>query len=437
MNKNILMLCYYYPPLTDVGSKRSVAFSKYLKEHGWTPHVLSVRNPDRTYCSVGNDRPPQGIHTEYSYSVINLYKVLGKLNGALTRALGLFNIRLTRNYLYDLLCIPDFFWGWIPLTTVKAVRLIRKFRIGTIYVSCTPFSSALTGVILKYLTGKPLILDFRDPYALETVKLRTRMPRFRSRIDRRLEEKLLRHADLFIVTTDEIRKGYMRQYPHIADRIFAIHNGFESAYASGERARKYAKFTIAYTGDFYFHALESRSFFQALALLKSRGKISGNTFQFLFYGEGKDIIRGIAENCGVGDLVTASLRIPYREALDVISRSHLQLLRIFKPMISTKLFEGIPLNTPFLATISSGEVEAIIRRYSPGSFIVTEESPEEIAASILEAMARYANGGIPDNHIREFLARFSRESLTLELIRIMEAHLGPGGTCPARQRRHI
>jgi len=27
----------YYPPLVDVGCKRSVAFSKYFKKHGWNP----------------------------------------------------------------------------------------------------------------------------------------------------------------------------------------------------------------------------------------------------------------------------------------------------------------------------------------------------------------------------------------------------------------
>ena len=65
------MLCYYYPPLVDVGCKRSVAFSKYFKKHGWIPHVLSVKNPDRTFCSVGDDATPAGVHTEYSYSIIN------------------------------------------------------------------------------------------------------------------------------------------------------------------------------------------------------------------------------------------------------------------------------------------------------------------------------------------------------------------------------
>ena len=149
--------------LTDVGSKRSVAFSKYFKKHGWNPYVLSVKNPDRSYCSVGTDAPPAGVPTAYTYSLINLYRPLGKLNGALSRLAGLFQMKISRNHLYDLFCIPDYFWGWIPLTVLKGYRLIKRQNIDTIYVSCSPHSASLAGIILKRLLGKPLIIDYRDP----------------------------------------------------------------------------------------------------------------------------------------------------------------------------------------------------------------------------------------------------------------------------------
>jgi hypothetical protein len=84
MNKNILMLCYYFPPLADVGAKRSVAFSKYLKKHGWNPHVLSVKNPDKYTCSIGNEKPPAGVATEYSFSVINPYIFVARFYAALS-----------------------------------------------------------------------------------------------------------------------------------------------------------------------------------------------------------------------------------------------------------------------------------------------------------------------------------------------------------------
>ncbi|MBI1824631.1 MAG: glycosyltransferase [Nitrospirae bacterium] len=429
MNRNILMLCYYFPPLTDVGSKRSVAFSKYFKKYGWNPYVLSVKNPDKGYCSVGNDQPPEGVTTEYSYSVINLSRLVGRLNGVLSRLLGLIRIKVKRNYFYLLFCIPDQFWGWIPLTTLKGLKLIKYHKIDMIYVSCMPLSSGVSALLLKFMTGKPLILDFRDPFGIERVFSILDVPKFRRKIERSLLKLFLKYTDIFIVNNDETRKIYIQEYPEAKDKIFSVHNGFESGYMIQKGMEKYRKFTIVYTGEFYFYALEAETFFQAIALLKQKGKISQDTFQFLFYGDGKSEIERIAKKYDITDLVITSSRVPYKAVLEVMSKSHLQLLRIVKPMISTKLFEGIPLNIPFLATIPHGEVEEIIHTYSPSSFVVTEESPEKISEAILGAVAKYENNEIKDNYVEEFLKRFSRESLTLELIKIIENHLNSRGPC--------
>ncbi|MCG7852917.1 MAG: hypothetical protein MIO92_10385, partial [Methanosarcinaceae archaeon] len=71
-----------------------MAFSKYMERYNWVPYVLSVKNPDRTYCSLGDDVPPRGVHTEYSYSIINVYKFFGKLNGLLTKILKVIGVKL-------------------------------------------------------------------------------------------------------------------------------------------------------------------------------------------------------------------------------------------------------------------------------------------------------------------------------------------------------
>jgi len=418
------MICYYYPPLTDVGCKRSVAFAKYFKKHGWNPYVLSVKNPDKTYCTLGNESQPPGIPTECSYSVINVYKFFGKLNGLLTKILKPFGVELKRNYFYDIFCIPDIFFGWIPLTTLKGYKLLKKFNIDFIYISCTPFSSAVVGVLLKFITRKPLILDFRDAYALEKISVALGVPKIRIRINRWIEKNLLKHADIFIVTTNELRKAYIQQYPQVRDKTFTIHNGFDLEYLIQNKPQKYPKFTIVYTGEFYFYASHFNNiFFQAIALLKAGGKVTKENFQFLFYGDGKDRIEQTSKDSGIEDIVVASSRILYRDVLNVISKSHLQLLRIVKPMISTKLFEGIPLNTPFLAIIPNGEVEKIIKKYSPSSYIVTEKSPKKVADAILDAMSKYKNDEIQDNHVQEFLENFSRERLTLKLMKIIEQNI--------------
>lgn len=424
---NMLMICYYYPPLTDVGAKRSVAFSKYFRKHGWNPFVLSVKNPEKGYCSIGTDAPPEGVPTEYSCSVINLYWLLKKMNGALARILRIFGSELKRDHFFDLICYPDHFVGWVPLTTLKGVRMIRKNSIDAIYVSSTPFTGSLVGVFLKKLTKKPLILDFRDPYMVG-ISNYADMTRIRRLANRWFEKLFLRHADLFFVTSEETRQAYIREYPWVEEKAFTIYNGFDPVSSLDGLERKFDKFSIIYTGQFYTygpnHQLYTDMFFKALAHLKSAGDISAENFQFLFYGNEYEYIEETASRYGVNDLVNARSRVPYQEVLESVSRAHLMLLRIVKLMISTKLFEGIPLNIPFLAIIPHGEVEEIIREYSPGSYIVTEEGSHlEVAAAIKDAMMKYRDNQIPANRVDDFLARYTRENMTLKLMRIVEERL--------------
>ena len=123
--KRILMISYYYPPLTDVGSLRALGFSKYLPLYGWKPCVLSVKNPDKTYCSLGNDHPRQGSKVFYSLSIINLTRILGKLNGLLSKTYKLFGEKLQTHVIANLFGILDILIGWIPLSIIKGIQIMR------------------------------------------------------------------------------------------------------------------------------------------------------------------------------------------------------------------------------------------------------------------------------------------------------------------------
>jgi glycosyltransferase involved in cell wall biosynthesis len=415
------MICYYFPPLADVGCKRSVAFSKYLKKHGWNPVVLSVANPDRRYCSLGSDIPPHGVPTEYARSLANFTSASRLVDGALKKMLGLLGFQLRRSPFLELVCMPDRFWGWVPLATRKARRIIARESTDVIYVSCSPFSAAMIGIALKRATGKKLVLDYRDPFSIDEVFDAVRLPRSRRRIARFFDRWFVSRADVLIVNNEDTREAYVRQFPEIKSKIFAVHNGFETDFLEAGTETKYEKFTIAYTGEFYFYASSvSNRFFEALALLKGERKINADNFQFVFYGEGKEEIARIAQEQGVADLLVARSRVPYKEVISVLRRSHLQLLRIVKPMISTKLYDGIPLNIPFLATIPEGEVARLIRKFSPSSLIVTDDSAASIAGAILEGIGRYRTQEIQDNKVEEFLESFSRENLTFKLMGILE-----------------
>jgi glycosyltransferase involved in cell wall biosynthesis len=414
MKKKILMICYYYPPLADVGCKRSIAFAKYLKKQAWQPHVLSVKNPDRTYCQMGSEAPQVEVPTFYTYSLFSLYWFFGKINGLASRILSLVNIRLQRNYLHDVFSIPDLFCGWIPGAVFSGVRLIKKYDLDCIYVSCTPYSSAIAGVVIKKITNKPLVVDFRDPFYV-TVPNISIIPKFRRKINKWIEKRIIDNCDKFVVNTKEVENGYLKVYPEIKKKITTIHNGFDHVLMPEEFQNKYKKFTIIYAGNMYLEVISATPFFEALSFLKKENQITSESFQFLYFGGCHERVLNLSREHETEDIVHISTSIPYTELLQILKQSHLQLLRILKPMISTKLFEGIALDIPFLATIPEGEVADIITAFCPSSYLVHDDSAQMISNKILEAMQDYKEGDIKPNDVERFLTEFSREKMTYKL----------------------
>ena len=422
MNKRILMICYYYPPLVDVGHKRSLSFSKYFKKHGWEPFIVTVKNPDKRFCMVGKKNPPEDINVYYTYSLVNLYGILGKANALIYKLFRLINIKLKRNYLIDFFCIPDIFFGWIFHTTLYCLKLIRSHNINIIYCSCPPYSAAIIGTILKIITKKKLIIDFRDPIPSDVhVWNIPPPPTFRKKIDKIIADWFFKKCDIFLITSMELKEIYVKIYPHLKDKIYVIYNGYESCHKKNISKQKFKnkKFTIIYVGNYYFGYGNPEFFFYALSYLKEKNYINRNNFQFLYYGTDSNKIKNIAKRLDIGDIVLANSFKEYDYIVDHIRKSHFQLLRIARPMISTKLFEGIALNIPFIAPINDGEAAEIIRKYSPSSYIIKEDI-QEISKAIIDAKRRYENGEIKENKVNEFLKEFSRESQALKLIKIIE-----------------
>jgi glycosyltransferase involved in cell wall biosynthesis len=416
------MVCYYFPPLLDIGCKRSVAFAKYLSNAGWEISVVSCKKPDSFYCTLGNDKPPEGIKIDYSHTLMNLHHPISLLNAALIKLLGVFGIKVKRNFFFEIVCIPDQFIGWIPLTVLKCIKIIKTRDVDFIYVSCSPWSASFIGILLKMLTGKPLILDFRDPLALDHVPIRKKLSKTRFKINEALESWFIRKTDIFIVNTKEVKDAYEKKYSHSAGKTHFIHNGFDTQFSIANNCQlKFKKFTVIYTGEFYFYSSDYiDSFYDGMALLKANSLISPENFQFLYYGSGAREISSIAESKGLADIVESRGRIPYADVISEVSKSHLQLLRIVKMYISSKLFEGIPLNIPFLATIPQGEAEEIIKTFSPGSYIINEQNKKLVANAIVDSMDKYKNNAVAKNLIDPFLKAYSRESLTQKLIGIIE-----------------
>ena len=75
--------------------------------------------------------------------------------------------RVLRYYNSLLIYLPDKELGWLPFAVWRGVWLIRQRDIDAIVTTSPPHSVQLIGLLLKWLTGRVWIVDFRDPWEVE------------------------------------------------------------------------------------------------------------------------------------------------------------------------------------------------------------------------------------------------------------------------------
>ena len=413
--KNVLIISYYFPPLSDVGGLRALGFSKYLHEYGWKPFVLSVSNPDRMFCAEGKENVPEDINVFYSPSIVNLGLVVGKLNGLLAKVLKVFGKTLKSNFFYNIFCIPDIFIGWIPITVVKGLFLIRKYNIDIIYVSCKPLSSSIIGTWLKKITGKPLIVDLRDP----TIENFSENKNFSNQVNEKFssifEKYILKTVDKLIFVTKITEANYIKKYPFLLGKTECIYNGIFAEMFPNNYSESFEKFTIIYVGNFYIDYGDPELIFRALNHLVSNGVIKESDIRFIYFGSNAEWFSQMRDKHKLKDLIEAYGSVPRKESIKNLYNSTVIYLRIVRDMISTKLYEGLATGRPLIAAISNDEVKNIIEKYSCDSIICNEKDERELCEAINKLYKAWKSGNLKRKENHEYLKNFDKKKLTGDL----------------------
>ena len=421
--KKILIISYYFPPLIDVGSLRALGFAKHLKTHGWEPIVLSVKNPDTSLCKVGKQKAPPGIKTFYCRSWFNLNRATWKINGIFKILFKTLNKSLKTNIVQDLTCIPDAFIGWVIPAYLEGFKIIKDQDIDVVYVSSKPFSSALTGVMLKKVTGIPLVLDFRDPASFPASLFNKNLAgQINRKATERIEKFVLSRVNKLITTTEATKEIYLKMYPFLNGNIHRVYNGYFLPPQKFRRKKKTKKFTIAYAGNFYHTLIPSETFFKSLKKIIDEKIVNSDHIEFLYIGHLREKNNWFIEaesKYELQGLLKATGYLPRDKVQKVTNECALQLLRIVPPMISTKLFEALRDGIPLLALIEGGEVERLVKIYSPNSYVITSGKVEDVVAAIVDAYNKWKKGHLDCIRNDEYLKKFCKETLTAEFVNII------------------
>lgn len=411
--KKVLMISYFYPPLGGVGIIRTLKFSNYLPKFGWMPYVLTVKNRDRFYTNIGNDRIPAHVKVYKSWNLFN--------------NLSIFEGGLRRVGVNSQILVPDAYIGWIPLAIKKAEKIIKEEDIDLIYVSCPPHSQSLIGAKLRSITGVPLVVDFRDAWTLNPYSTNYLLKSLKN-LNERLERYVLESADYVVTATEGIKSDYVSKYRFVKSKIMTILNGFDLDDIPKD-VIPLDKFTIVYTG-FFYGVQSPELFFAALEKILKNDLIPKDEFQFIWAGRNAPFVHKLAREYNIEDIVNYIGLVSKKEAEELLYKSHLLFLLIGSTdevsqntTLTGKIFPYLASGKPILALIPNGTAKELIGKYSDNSYIISSGNTDVVVDAIVEAYNKWKDGeteGKTNSKTEEFRRQFNHETLTKRLLEVFE-----------------
>ena len=438
---NFLYLTPRFAPAATVGALRAVKFCRHLPAQGWRPVVLCDMEAARGFDPSLEALLPPGLCVEVGWraeSAAALAALRGGLRipldadtrGPLRRALA-DRIRATAPALIDgprallqelKLPLSAAELRRIHFAVRAARRLVARERCEAIVASGPPWEALVVGAIVAGLERLPLLLDFRDPWALCEID-RPERSWLEQQKALLLERWCVARADALLLNTDAAREDYAQVYGGRAGlRIETLRNHAE-AWQSGPEVERSGPFRLVCPGRLRDRVM-SHGLVRALAALASEGwgpeqlvlEVAGPLSR-----RAEDSFRA----AGVLRFVRLVDWMPQAEVAGWLSRADLMVV-VTQPTqqrIPAKFYECIVAPRPLLVCGATPEL-ARLTAGMEGVALCDREDAAAIAAAIRVGLAGSREPVVRDT------SGCSSELATARLAALLDAVAHRGGVAP-------
>jgi glycosyltransferase involved in cell wall biosynthesis len=427
----ILILAYVFPPFGSVGwSIRAVKFAKYLPALGWHPVVLTIDDAQEyeTQQKKGSaellEDVPQEVKIYRTGSGEPAAALLDKGRDMRRRSLAagwIVNLLSgLRHFAKSHFLLPDERITWLPFAVRSGRQIVADEKIDVIFATSPPHSSAITGACLKLLTGKPLVLDFRDDW-IDTPWHRAK-PKLAQWMERRMERWAVGLADRVVNVTEWSRNAFLARYPEMPETKFVlVPNGYDlEDYAGLEQPVSQSsddRFVIVHAGSLSESEDWRRSpqgFFEAIQHLCESEPGLREKLTLAFTGQLPERFRQMAEGYGLAGAVREMGHLP-REGFVALLKSADLLLAInydgAATLIPGKIYEYWMVGrAPILLLSCPGAAESLVSRHKLG-MTMQPYDVQGIEQAVRETYRRKVAGD-PLRISTEGIAQYERRALT-------------------------
>jgi glycosyltransferase involved in cell wall biosynthesis len=400
----ILMVLYYYPPVQEVGTLRNTALVEQFLRLGAEPIIITAKNPDLgDWVQMGKGQGPTGVdvHRANGTPVGKWVDLFGGISNRLHQLV--FRRPQRYNWLRENFFFPDLQITYQRAFFQCAKEIIRQQPVDAVFLSCSPFSTALLAPRLKKIfPGIKTIADFRDAWSLNP-----HISHSAGHLARvaRAEVKVLAQTDLFIANTPGMARLYRQAYPEL--RITAIPNGYD---ALTPKSQTSDRFILLHSGTFYGRRNPD--------LLMAALQTVQRPMEFWQIGS------AIAPQ--VDNPLVTIRQVPFVPRQEMMGKMQQAAMLYLKQgfegeqvahiAIAAKTFEYLATGIPILADVPEGDNAEVIRTCDKKSFVVTSRRPEDIREALEIAYDRWKSGKVSYAISDTFIKEYSREKLAAKLL---------------------
>ena len=444
MNRRLLLLAYFYPPLAGGGVHRALGFTRWLPEHGWDCTVVCAGPEDywvRDETLEG--RIPSGtevIRVSGGSALSGWLRLKRGTAGAVRpgssaasagaagRRSGMVFSGLRA--LSEWVLLPDSYAGWARRARDVAAARLARGDISAVLSTSPPDSVHLAALPLARRFGLPWIADFRDPW----IGLHFRRPptAWHAARQRDLERRVLTGADLVLAASRTHADDLEADAGARPRRVVHLPNGYEPDPGGPPRVRDTEHFTLVFTGMLSLMP-DVEVLFEALHQLLARRPEARRRIRVRLAGPFDTDYEDRAVALGLKGIVEFSGPLAHGEARALQRSADLLLLwkpRGFRTMVPGKTYEYLDAGRPLLALLEEGdEVERLVRR--AGGTCLPSGDREGLAAEIERRYLGWKEGAgtdAPTSVARpDWLEEHTRARLSTRLATLLDELAGPPG----------
>jgi len=444
--RKCLFVSYFYPPAAGTGLPGAMRSVKFIRNLVNTEVCVLTVNPECYDKSVMLDlEAPLSVNQEavYRSGVCDVFGFLLSLRNRLKRFLGRGKVpgfentivfassedsstavgkpgvlQRFKDFLYNLFYFPDQASPWIPMALFRGIRIIWRHKVEVIFATGMPWSALMVGYLLSLLTGRPLVVDFRDPWINNPFHLSK--GKFLDGLARWMERCIVMRSSVVSLNTAPLREEFLYRYPGVAaEKMVVLPNGYDEIDFGwledfSDRQNCPDELVLCHAG-FLYGLRDPAPILDAILLCRQRLAGSGQRIRFVQIGR-VDIGYDLAEKYGLPDnILELRDEMSYRDCLRTLATADV-LVNVqpgTRTQVPSKLYDYLGLNRPIInLTPRNGALGRIVEQYEFGDLFEPDQV-EEIADRLMALLQKKSEGLLQADY--PWRAKFEVNAITRQL----------------------